>query len=122
MAAPRLTFVHWVATEAGFDGGNVKISVNGGPWTIIPTANFIYNGYNGTLAAAPGNTDPLAGQPAFTGTDGGAVDGTWGRSIVDLTGLANAKDKIQLRFDLGQDGCTGFFGWYVDDLLVYKCK
>ena len=26
---PRLTFEHWVASEAGFDGGNLKISVNG---------------------------------------------------------------------------------------------
>ena len=58
----------------------------------------------------------------MSGTDGGAVDGTWGRSIVDLTGLATAKDKIQLRFDIGQDGCAGSFGWYVDDLIVYKCN
>jgi Zn-dependent metalloprotease len=119
---PRLTFMHWIATEAAFDGGNVKISVNGGPWTLIPAANFIYNAYNATLAAAPGNTNPIAGQPAFTGTDGGEVEGTWGRSIINLTGLATSKDKISLRFDFGQDGCTGRFGWYIDDLLVYKCN
>jgi Zn-dependent metalloprotease len=120
---PRLTFVHWIATEAGWDGGNVKISVNDGPWTVIPAAAFIYNGYNATLfTAAQGNTNPIAGQQAFTGTDGGAVDGTWGRSIVNLTGIATAKDKIRLRFDIGNDGCTGRFGWYVDDLLVYRCN
>jgi hypothetical protein len=121
---PRLTFMHWVATEFRWDGGNVKISVNGGPWTLVPASAFIYNAYNSTLfpLVPNGNTNPIAGQPAFTGTDGGAVDGTWGRSIIDLTGIATAKDKIRLRFDIGNDGCTGRFGWYIDDLLVYKCN
>ncbi len=50
------------------------------------------------------------------------MDGTWGRSIINLTGIATAKDKIRLRFDIGNDGCTGRFGWYVDDLLVYRCN
>jgi Zn-dependent metalloprotease len=119
---PRLTFVHWVATEAGWDGGNVKISVNDGPWTLIPASAFIYNAYNTTLqTVGAGNTNPLAGQPAFSGTDGGAVDGTWGRSIVDLTGIAKPKDKVKLRFSIGNDGCTGRFGWYIDDVMVYRC-
>ena len=62
--APRMSFDHWIATEAGYDGGNVQISVNGGAWTLVSAANFIYNGYNSTLIAA-GNTNPLAGQAAL---------------------------------------------------------
>ncbi len=117
-----LTFVHWVATEAGWDGGNLKISVNDGPWTLVQAADFIYNPYNTILfTAAAGNTNPLAGQPAFSGTDGGAVGGSWGRSIVNLAPYAHPKDKIRLRFDIGNDGCTGVVGWYIDDLMVYKC-
>ncbi len=50
---PQLTFDHWVATEAGWDGGNLKISVNDGPWQIVDPADFIYNAYNGTLATPP---------------------------------------------------------------------
>ncbi|HEX4439729.1 MAG TPA: M4 family metallopeptidase [Thermoanaerobaculia bacterium] len=119
----QLTFMHWVASEAGFDGGNLWISVNGGPYKPIAPADFIYNAYNRTLVtAAAGNTDPLAGQPAWSGTDGGAVDGSWGRSIVNLAPYAKAKDKIRLRFDFGNDGCGGVFGWYVDDVTVYRCK
>ncbi|MET0519106.1 MAG: M4 family metallopeptidase, partial [Burkholderiaceae bacterium] len=77
--APRLTFDHWVATEAGWDGGNVKISVNGGAWQVVKAADFIYNPYNTTLnTAAQGNTNPMAGQPAFSGTDAGVVGGSWG--------------------------------------------
>lgn len=122
VSKPMLTFVHWVATEAGWDGGNLKISVNDGPWQLIQAADFVYNPYNTTLVtAAGGNTNPMAGEPAFSGTDGGSVDGSWGRSIVNLAPYAKPKDKIQLRFDIGNDGCTGLFGWYIDDVMVYRC-
>ena len=122
-ATPRLSFDHWVATEAGFDGGNLKISVNGGAWTLVSAANFVYNPYNANLvSAAGGNTNPLAGQPAFTGGDAGTVlGGSWGRSIVNLAPYAGAGDKIKLRFEMGGDGCGGSFGWYLDDVQVYRC-
>jgi hypothetical protein len=121
-ANPRFTFDHYVATEAGFDGGNVKISVNGGAWAPIAPADFTYNPYNLTLATvAQGNTNPLAGQPAFSGGDGGSVSGSWGRSHVNLAGYAAPGDTVQLRFDFGQDGCTGVVGWYMDDPTLYTC-
>jgi Zn-dependent metalloprotease len=119
----RLTFDHWVATEGGFDGGNVKISVNGGAWQVVKAADFVYNPYNTTLAtAAQGNDNPMAGQPAFSGSDGGSVSGSWGRSIVNVGAYAVAGDKVKLRFELGNDGCGGTFGWYLDDVSVYQCK
>ena len=31
-------------------------------------------------------------------------------------------DSVQVRFDFGQDGCTGVDGWYVDDVQVVDCK
>jgi Zn-dependent metalloprotease len=121
-AASKLSFDHYVATEAGYDGGNVKISVNGGAWQLITAANFIYNAYNATLTtAAAGSTNPLAGQAGFTGTDGGSVGGTWGRSIINLAPYATAGDKVKLRFESGTDGCGGTVGWYVDDVTVFRC-
>ncbi len=119
---PRLSFDHWVASEAGFDGGNVKISVNGGAWQVVKAADFLYNPYNATLVtAAAGNTNPMAGEPAFTGSDSGTVKGSWGRSIVNLAPYAKPNDKVKLRFEFGNDGCGGTFGWYVDDVTVYRC-
>ena len=118
--ASRMSFDHWVATEAGWDGGNVKISVNGGAWQLLAAADFIYNPYNSTLIAG-GNTNPMAGQPAFTGADAGALTGSWGRSIVNLAPYARPGDKVKLRFELGSDGCGGGIGWYVDDIKVYRC-
>ena len=122
-ATPKLTFDHWMASEVGFDGGNVKISVNGGAWQLLKAVDFIYNAYNTALTtAAAGNTNPMAGEPAFSGADGGSVTGSWGRSIVNLAPYAVATDKVRLRFDLGTDGCGGTFGWYLDDVMVYQCK
>jgi Zn-dependent metalloprotease len=121
-AAPRLTFDHWIATEAGWDGGNLKVSVDGGPWQLVAPVDYTYNAYNATLqTAAAGNTNPMAGEPAFSGTDEGAVDGSWGRSHVNLAPYAGPGQTVQLRFDTGNDGCTGFFGWYIDDPTVYAC-
>ncbi len=121
-AAPQLAFDHWVATEAAWDGGNLKMSVNGGAFNLVSSARFDFNAYNGTLTSAgQGNDNPLAGQTAFTGTDGGSVGGSWGQSQVDLSALAGGGDDIQLRFEMGLDGCNGVIGWYVDDVRVYEC-
>ncbi|HSM10216.1 MAG TPA: M4 family metallopeptidase, partial [Lysobacter sp.] len=119
---PRLSLNHWVATEAGWDGGNLKISVNGGPFTLVPEAAIEVSPYNATLnSAGMGNSNPLAGQPAFTGSDGGGFDGSWGQSQVNLYGLAAPGDSVRLRLDFGVDGCNGVTGWYVDEVEFYRC-
>ncbi len=121
-ASAELAFDHWVATEVGWDGGNLSASVNGGAYTLIPSSAFTYNAYNTTLnPASAGNDNPLAGQPAFSGTDEGFVQGTWGQSQVNLSGIASGGDDIQLRFEMGLDGCAGVVGWYVDEVEVYSC-
>ena len=60
----------------------------------------------------------MAGEEAFTGSDGGLVGGTWGQSQVDLSAYAASGDSVVLRFDLGVDGCNGALGWYVDNVQV----
>ena len=69
----RLTFRHSYDTEAGYDGGVLEISINGGGFTdILSTGDaFITNGYNGTISAYYQN--PLAGRAAWTGNSGGFV-------------------------------------------------
>ncbi len=122
-AIPHVAFDHWVATEFGWDGGNLKVSVNGGAWTLVPPSQFEFNVYNDSLnSVGAGNTNPLEGQPAFTGTDGGSVGGSWGQSQVNLIGMALPGDSVKLRFDFGIDGCNGVVGWYVDDIEVYSCS
>lgn len=122
-AFPRATFEHWVATEPGWDGGNLKVSVNGGPWQLIPPSSYTFNGHNAQLfLAEQGNTNPLAGQTAWSGNDNGTVNGgTWGRTHVNLAGFARAGDRIRLRWDFGTDLCAGRTGWYVDNVNVFSC-
>ena len=120
---PRLTFDHYLATEAGWDGGNVKISVNGGSFSIVPDAAYTFNPPNATLnTTAQGNTNPLQSQRGWTGTDGGSLGGSWGESQINLGALGVVGGStVQLRFDFGNDGCTGIDGWYVDDVTLFLC-
>ncbi len=121
-ALPRLSFDHYVASEVGFDGGNVKVSVNGAGYDLVPDNAWIYNAPGGQLdTAAEGNTNPMAGEPAFTGSDGGLPTGAWGSSVIDLSTLAKAGDTVQFRFDFGMDGCNGNKGWYVDNVELSVC-
>ena len=118
----KLSFDHYVATEVGYDGGNVKISVNGSAYEAIPADAYVFNAPT-ELTSAATNTNPLAGEPGFTGTDGGKVTGTWGTSHVDLAAAgAGPGDLVQVRFDVGRDGCGGIDGWYVDNVTISTCK
>jgi hypothetical protein len=118
---PRLAFEHYVSTESGYDGGNVKVSVNGGEFTLIPAAAYTFNAPSKIFDAST-NTNPMAGEDGFTGTDGGEIVGTWGTSQVDLAKAGvNAGDTVRFRFDIGRDGCGGLDGWYVDNIEVATC-
>ncbi|MFQ5591033.1 MAG: M4 family metallopeptidase [Phycisphaerae bacterium] len=116
---PKLAFTHYVATQYLGDGGNLRISVNGGPWELIETDAFEYNPYNATIQGAitgPNNNNPLEGETAWTG-----VAVAWGTSVVDLSSFVSGGDTVQVRFDFGKDAGRGYDGWFVDDFVVYVC-
>jgi len=124
---PRISIDHWLATEFGWDGGNFKISVNGGAFTLIPASAIEVGPYSSTLFPAVQddldyNTNPLADQDAFTGPDDGQPPSSWGQSRINLLGIAAEGDTIKLRFDFGVDGCGGDIGWYVDEVEFYSCE
>ncbi len=119
----EMSFDHYVAMETRWDGGNIKYSVNGSAWAIIPYEAFTFNAYNDTLnTAGEGNDNPMQDELAFTSADEGTVSGSWGTSVIDLDYLGvAANDDVRLRFELGADGCNGNDGWYIDDLKIYTC-
>ncbi len=117
----RMAWDHLVSMEIEYDGGNLKASVNGGGWTIVPASAFTFNAYNSSLVAS-GNDNPMAGEAAWTGGDGGAVSSKWGQSQINLSQIGvDPGDSVQFRWDVGSDGCNGWDGWYVDDVRVYSC-
>jgi hypothetical protein len=123
---PRIAFNHWFDIEYGWDGGNLKISVNGGAFVLVPGSAFEAGPYTDVLFEAirdftPYNTNPLAEQEAFTGPELDPGSGSWTASSVNLAGIAGAGDSIRLRFDFGVDACFGTVGWYVDEVEVYSC-
>jgi hypothetical protein len=115
---PVLLFDHYVATERHFDGGNLKISVNGGPFELVESEAFLFNDYNGWLLPEQFSDNPLAGQDAFIGTNENSSRGSWGQSQVDLSAYVKGGDTVVLRFDFGTDGCHGVDGWYVDNVKL----
>nr|MBV6630799.1 M4 family metallopeptidase [Oceanococcus sp. HetDA_MAG_MS8] len=119
-----LSINQFIQTEAEFDGGNLKYSLNGADFALVPAEAFLWNAYNMTLtdATAGGNTNPIAGQPAWSGSDQGESKSSWGTSQISLDALgAKAGDSLRLRFEFGQDGCNGNLGWYVDHVQLSHC-
>jgi hypothetical protein len=86
---------------------------------LLPASTFFANPYNDTINQSD---DPLAGERAFSGSNEGSLSGSWGQSQVYLSPFAGSGDQIQLRFEMGLDGCFGRVGWYVDDVHVYSCS
>jgi Zn-dependent metalloprotease len=113
----KLAFEHFVQTELEYDGGNVKLSVNGGPFNVIPQEKYLFNAPNFDI----GSNNPLTDEMIWNGANGGSLHGSWGTTIADLAGLVAPGDKIRLRFDWGQDACNGNLGWFVDTVRLYSC-
>ena len=92
-----------------WDGGNVKISTDGGvSWNVATPAD----GYRGTITAAPGN--PLSGEPAFGGYSFG-----WRQEEI----LLPSASSVQVRFEAGFDNensqpSVNYAGWFIDDISV----
>ncbi len=120
----ELRFEHFVETELNYDGGQLLISVNNGAFTLVPENAYRHNAPNRNFEAPPPvglNTNPNAGERAWTGADGGASTGSWGTTVVNLASLVTAGQTYKLRFEFSIDGCNGVTGWYLGDLVVHHC-
>lgn len=122
IVTPHIAVDHLLGPEFDWDGGNLKIRVNGGRWQQIPPAAFTFNPYNLPLLPPGFSDNPMAGEAAFTGENPNLLPANWGQSQINLAGLAAPGDQIQVRVELGTDGCFGLVGWYVDDVRVYACS
>ena len=103
---PALRFYHYYETEAGFDGGVVDISTDGGStWQQVGDKMF-KNGYPGFIAYG---TFVVPNLQAFSGNSGGFIP-----TYVDLSEYAG--QTIRLRFRFGTDEQVAGLGWFVDDV------
>ena len=52
----------------------------------------------------------------------GAVVNHTFATTVNLSAIGvTPNSTLQLRWELGTDGCNGRVGWYVDDITIYNC-
>ena len=122
IAVPRISIDHWFDVEHLWDGGNLKLSVNGGPFVLIPESAIEVGPYTAVLKDALDlNSNPLQAEPAFTGPDPDGDPANWGMSHINLLGIAASGDTVKLRIDFGVDACFGETGWYVDEVEFYSC-
>lgn len=94
-----------------YDGGVVEYKIAGDFWRDAG-ALFTNSHYNGRIARGHGN--PLRGRRAFTAESHG-----WGATRLDLSGLAGK--KVRFRFRTGTDNKIDDYGWYIDDVHIYRC-
>ena len=101
-----LTFWHWYSNENNYDGGNVKVSTDGGTtWSIVTPMG----GYDGT---APSVNAGIPGEPCFMGTN----QQFWQQELFDLS--AYSGQQVMVRFHFGSDPSVQYPGWYVDDVMI----
>jgi serine protease AprX len=103
------SFYNWYETESRFDGGNVKVSVNGGAFqTINPVGGYPIASISSSFS------NPLGGQPGYAETGGAR----WTKATFDLTGIAVEGNTIAIRFDFGADNNSiTYRGWYIDNFV-----
>lgn len=102
-----LTFAHRYSFEFDgnrWDGGQVRVSRNGGPFVAVAGTAFTQNGYDGHRVA-PGSASLLAGQEAFTAESPGYLLG-YIASVADL-GEFEAGDTVRVQFMAAGDTNTG---------------
>ncbi|MDQ1518994.1 MAG: bacillolysin, partial [Actinomycetota bacterium] len=102
-----LRFNHAFDLESTYDGGRVEYSTDNGSTYNDAASLFVDNGYTGNAAAFAGN--------AFTGTSRGYTS-----SRVNLTSLAGL--NVRFRFRIKTDSTVGVWGWWIDDVRVYRCN
>ncbi len=114
-----LTFTHrWSFEHDGtaWDGGQVRISVNGGAFTTLPGSAFTQTPYNG--AVANNGAAGLAGQQAFVSQSPGYATGY----VVSRAGLGtfNPGDTIRVQFIAASDTNTrgAVPNWEIDDIVM----
>jgi hypothetical protein len=109
--APQLKFWHWYEMEVSgmypgraYDGGNVKISTNGGlNWSVIRPVGG-YNGYGYT------NTTGIANESCYTGSSQAWLEETY---MLPVT----AGQHFLIRWHFGSDAAVTMNGWYLDDVM-----
>ena len=121
----ELSFWHRYSFENGFDGGTLKISVDGGAYVQVPATALSGTTYNGQIVQdcePPGTL----GTPTFT-----SGQNSFTETVVDLDLACNAAlggsqgcggHTVRVGFEAITDCIFQFQGWYIDDVSASTCS
>src|SRR5687768_800370 len=104
-------FENFFSTEF-YDGGVLEYSTNGGSNWVDAGSLMEVNGYDGTIYSGFGN--PLGGRSGFVGSSHGYIS-----TRLNLAPLAG--QTVTFRWRMGLDPAVSSWGWWVDNIKVYKC-
>ncbi|HEU4365600.1 MAG TPA: S8 family serine peptidase, partial [Candidatus Krumholzibacteria bacterium] len=96
---------HWYNMENRFDGGNVKVSSDGGATFQLVTPGRGYDDISRTT------TKGIPSEPVFTN-----IKEFWQEDVFDLSAFKGQQVIIRLHF--GSDPSVVRSGWYVDDMRL----
>jgi len=107
----------WWHAEAGWDGGQVQYSIDGGnTWTVLGNGSSgLFNWYNDTLTFGP-----ATGRTVWTGnlsTSNPPTSGGWVNARHSLAAL-NFQPNVLLRVAFYSDGSVQYEGLGVDDISI----
>jgi hypothetical protein len=110
-AISKMIFRNNYDLEAGFDGGVLEVSIDGGPYGDFVAAGgtFASGGYNSTINTAFGS--PIAGRQAWSGNSGGYI------TTVANLGWA-VGHTLGLRFRMVSDSAVAGTGWGLDTVSI----
>jgi hypothetical protein len=96
-----LEFFHIYQIEDGWDGGNVKISTNGGAsWTLLQS-----------MSGYPYANIQSSGEPGYSGQLS-----EWTPAVFDLS--AYGGQNVSFRWDFTSDNSVVYQGWFIDNVRI----
>jgi len=104
-----LELCHWYEAEEGYDGGNVKVSTDGGStWELITPQDgydsLLYEDTAYCISTETAFAEEITPESEFFST------------CFDLS--AYVGQQIHIGFFFGSDGSYGMRGWYIDKVIL----
>jgi hypothetical protein len=117
---PMLRFQNFYDLENGFEGYQLDVSVNRGPFRQVTTVGAVFRagGYTGTIST--GFSSSIGGQLAWTGNSGGGVISTYESCVVDFSNVAGVVfgSTIQFRWHFAADLAVNSPGCRIDNVSL----
>ena len=113
-ASASFVWKHWMCAEDNYDGGELFISTNSGPWSKV-YVNYT-NGSNWYDGQTYGGTDVWDGRQylGFSSCSSSTVTIPWMDMSYDVSNLSG--NNLSFRFRHTSDSSVQEAGWYVDDV------